>query len=620
MYLTSDFIITAIQRLSLVHPFFGITYLSCKKNLLPIGRKVEYKMDKNTKAFMDEVHKINPLSNYYYQPYISNAREKCWVSKKYPSSGLQAINTQTFSGAFLHTQKEKTWGWANDYINTLATKLKNNTPISIIDLSIWIFKYKDWPADYTLADIQKHFVQAFNITNEEKKRLFSESIEGYPITSPFQANPVTWDDLSQYIEAPPDAVPSRGATLSYLELKNVGPTSKICAEPNSRLNIITGDNGLGKTFLMECAWWALTGTWPDMPAQPKTSMGNSKSTITYELASGNGVPARKTVSFDTKLGVWQRDKKSPSIPGLIVYARVDGSYAVWDPAKQYSTINSSNFVFTRNEVWDGVTGSIEGLMRDWIKWQSTPDKYPYNILTSVLRRMSPPDMGELQPGQSIRVLNDIRDIPTIIHPYGEVPIINASAGVRRIITLSYLIVWAWHEHKVSAELTNVKPERRMVILIDEIEAHLHPKWQREILPALLDIQSLLSSELEIQFIIATHSPLVLASAETYFDSACDRLLHITANQTTGEAELSAVDFIKYGQVNSWLTSPIFNLGQARAKEAEEIIKKAKSLQLQDNPSLDDITTTHKKLLKELAETDPFWPRWVYFAEKHGVKI
>ena len=30
--------------------------------------------------------------------------------------------------------------------------------------------------------------------------------------------------------------------------------------------------------------------------------------------------------------------------------------------------------------------------------------------------------------------------------------------------------------------------------------------------------------------------------------------------------------------------------------------------------------THEKLLNCLAENDIFWPRWIYFAEQHGVEI
>jgi hypothetical protein len=29
-----------------------------------------------------------------------------------------------------------------------------------------------------------------------------------------------------------------------------------------RLNLITGDNGLGKSFLLDVAWWAISRRWP----------------------------------------------------------------------------------------------------------------------------------------------------------------------------------------------------------------------------------------------------------------------------------------------------------------------------------------------------------------------
>ncbi len=46
-----------------------------------------------------------------------------------------------------------------------------------------------------------------------------------------------------------------------------------------------------------------------------------------------------------------------------------------------------------------------------------------------------------------------------------------------------------------------------VVLIDEIELHLHPKWQRAVIPALQ------ATFPNIQFIIATHSPQVLSEVE-----------------------------------------------------------------------------------------------------------
>ena len=307
------------------------------------------------------------------------------------------------------------------------------------------------------------------------------------------------------------------------------------------------------------------------------------------------------------------------IPGLIIYALVDGSYAVWDPSK-LSTASIATSVFSKKQVWDGEGSQIEGLIRDWVKWQNTPEKYPFENFKNVLASMSPPDIGTIVPGDSVRIPNDSREIPTIIYPYGSIPIINSSAGVGRIITLAYLMVWAWNEHKENCKLKGVEPDSRIVVMVDEIEAHLHPKWQRTILPALIGVQDILSDELEVQFIVATHSPLVLASAEPIFNDEIDRLFQLTLNSENADAVLTEESFIKYGQVNSWLTSPIFNMGQARSVEAESAINAAKELQLLDEANDDEVQAVHERLVQNLSQTDPFWPRWLYFAEQHGVSL
>jgi predicted ATP-binding protein involved in virulence len=46
-----------------------------------------------------------------------------------------------------------------------------------------------------------------------------------------------------------------------------------------------------------------------------------------------------------------------------------------------------------------------------------------------------------------------------------------------------------------------------VVLIDEIDLHLHPKWQRQIVPKLRQLFP------EVQFVVTTHSPFVLQSVE-----------------------------------------------------------------------------------------------------------
>jgi len=278
-------------------------------------------------------------------------------------------------------------------------------------------------------------------------------------------------------------------------LTGVGPINPLIFEPGVRLNIITGDNGLGKTFILETAWWVLTGGWSGRPALPNSLNGQRiKASIKYSIA-GKSAGKPQIVHYSLNENRWPIPEKKTAISGLIIFAQVDGSFAIWDPVWQNTDTNKS-LIFSKDEVWDGKTGRIEGLIRDWTKWQDKPDKYPFEIFRRLIERMAPPEMGKLKVGNPTRIPFDSREIPTILHSYGEVPIIHESAGIRRILTLAYLIVWVWNEHKIVSEQFSKKIEKQIVILVDEIEAHLHPKWQRTILPAPLDTSKILGSYVE----------------------------------------------------------------------------------------------------------------------------
>lgn len=57
--------------------------------------------------------------------------------------------------------------------------------------------------------------------------------------------------------------------LERLELKDVGPVPELRFDFAPRINIITGDNGVGISLVLDVAWWALTRTWAGYPANPK---------------------------------------------------------------------------------------------------------------------------------------------------------------------------------------------------------------------------------------------------------------------------------------------------------------------------------------------------------------
>jgi hypothetical protein len=642
MFISVEQIRESLKYLEQVHPFYGITFLVCKKADLPVESTIELSLDFENKQFLEKYYKPDKNSEWYYRVFRLSDKNQRWLKHDYASSGLQAINTQTFGNAFIHPKKTKLWGWKSNYINILKNNLLNRL-ISVFHLAVWLYREKEWQSTSNAESIIQYFLSDFQINREEINELFDVCVaEEIEFNKLFREQKVSWEELQSVIGKPPDAPPEEGGTLAYLEIRGVGPTKKLCFEPAERLTLITGDNGLGKTFLLECAWWALTGQWASLPAYPAQNPNEDEPKIIFQIAGEpkSGKESISSVSYDWKTQRWQQPKNRPTIPGLLIYARVDGSFAVWDPAKEYWSsaqgIGENDgtprpFVFTKDEVWRGHEDKkgntyINGLLQDWIQWQSRPEKYPFKTLTKVLKRLSPPsqgDLGILSPGEPVRLPFNAKDIPTLVHSYGTVPIVHASAGVQRIITMAYLIVWAWEEHKIQSELIRKEPQKRMVILVDELEAHLHPQWQRVILPALLDVREDLTSELQVQIMIATHSPLVMASIEPRFDEKVDKLFRLDLVKTDllgNEVELKQLPFIRQGVVDSWLTSDVFELRQARSLEAEKAIEAAKALQYEDNPQPEEVKKVSEDLAKYLPENDEFWPRWVFFAEQHGVEL
>ena len=278
------------------------------------------------------------------------------------------------------------------------------------------------------------------------------------------------------------------------------------------------------------------------------------------------------------------------VSGLVVYARVDGLFAVWDPANPALAgkgAHSRQFVsFNREEVWQGdKTNKIEGILRDWVRWQTRSDEFPaFETFQKVVQRTKPPDLGEFSISKPVRLRDWSMEIPTLEHPYGVVPVIYESAGIRRILALAYLIVWAWEAHKIQAKQAGRKEERQMVIILDEAEAHLHPRWQRVLLPALLGIAQDLHEELAIQYFVATHSPLVLASAEPIWDVEKDRLSHLFIN-SKGKVEFDHLQFELRGTADSWLQSPSFGAIHPGSGEAERALRKAKALLKKPNVTI-----------------------------------
>ena len=429
--------------------------------------------------------------------------------------------------------------------------------------------------------------------------------------------------------------------LRHLRLRHVGPAPSFDIDFSDRLNIFTGDNGLGKSFILDIAWWALTGTWAGARAWPQIG-GDAPPRIGFEFKTKSGAKkAQVFSSFNFTSEEWPRNEGDTVTPTLVVYARVDGTFSVWDPARVFWESNKGPsqrqlkaFQFDYDTLWEGLKENghtlCNGLIRDWVSWQmqhtveliksgNQPRTSPFGTLENVLKSLATIPGESATIGTPVRIsVFDIRDIPTLTMPYGELPIVQASAGMKRIISLAYLLTWAWDEHKKASKLHKQKLADQIVLLVDEVELHLHPRWQRTLLPSILRVGDDLNADVDVQILATTHSPLVLASIEPHFDQDRDSLFLFELEGQSKHVTLRKLPWAMQGDVVGWLTSPVFGLDQARSPEAEKAIEAAEAFMRDDTKHLPRGLRTKASIQKALEKTlpgvNPFWPRWIVGAK------
>ena len=430
--------------------------------------------------------------------------------------------------------------------------------------------------------------------------------------------------------------------LKRLELRAVGPSRRMGIEFGKRLNLLTGDNGLGKSFLLDAAWWAMTRSWPaDLnpgitAGMPMLPTGTGEASISFSFATASTVEDY-TSTYQPAEESWPQRPGRPGNPGLVLYAMSDGTFALWDPARNYwrkprgwqrlakngaTAERPAAYVFTPLEVWHGREEQgawlCNGLIRDWAGWQKE-NGAAYRRLVDLLAALTPPTSDPLKPGPLTRIsIDDQRDMPTIRMPYlVDVPVVHASSGVKRIIALAYFLVWAWEEHRRAARLRQVDQTDQIVLLIDEIEAHLHPSWQRTIIRTLMSAMAALSEEqANLQLVATTHSPLVMAAAEPIFDPSVDAWFDLDLEG--GAVELRRRDFERHGSADAWLTSEAFDLRSSRAPDYEALVDQAARLLDENHPDPNSVQEMNRKLLRSLDPVaDPFLIRWQHICRRKG---
>lgn len=140
-------------------------------------------------------------------------------------------------------------------------------------------------------------------------------------------------------------------------------------------------------------------------------------------------------------------------------------------------------------------------------------------------------------------------------PYGWVRISDLSLGYRALV--AWIVDFAYRMFERYPESENPLAEPA-IVLVDEIDLHLHPKWQRSLISYLTERFP------NTQFIVTAHSPLIVQAAT----DANIVLLRREGDHVVIDNDVEAIRGWRIDQV---LTSDLFGLETARPPEYDELL-------------------------------------------------
>lgn len=109
---------------------------------------------------------------------------------------------------------------------------------------------------------------------------------------------------------------------------------------------------------------------------------------------------------------------------------------------------------------------------------------------------------------------------------GVLPVSQLSDGVRAMVSL--VADMAWRCAKLNPQMgADASQKAEGIVLIDEVDMHLHPEWQQTV------IQALREAFPRIQFIVTTHSPQVLSTIA----AQCIRVLATETDASNGQQSI-----------------------------------------------------------------------------------
>lgn len=327
--------------------------------------------------------------------------------------------------------------------------------------------------------------------------------------------------------------------LSSIHIENFKGIQEADFRFSNTMNLIVGNNGTGKTSILEAVAVALGGFLAGI--QGVQTIHFSKDEIRREnqlLGEGsNNIIYRTPIKVDANLMIdeqsfsFTRQKKSVSSSRSTIEPRDICKKAENMAADSHSVLpiisyqSFSRISNQKKDKWEdpfsndfsrtvGYTDCLEEASNtkmltnwckrmDYISWQKEKEIAEYEAVKCAVACF----MQVMLDKSEVRIFYDKRTEELMYACDSEqLPIRLLSSGFRTL--LGMVLDIAYRMAILNPNLMNhIVSSTPGIVLIDEIDMHLHPNWQWKV------VKALRTTFPKVQFIATTHSPMIMASCK-----------------------------------------------------------------------------------------------------------
>lgn len=327
--------------------------------------------------------------------------------------------------------------------------------------------------------------------------------------------------------------------LEQIRLKNYKGIEEISIDLKPGINLLIGDNGAGKTSVLEGIAVALSGMFVSVPGVSTKNIvkddvrviinprGDSSTSVEYcdpieagcTLKNGEDKYSWSRIREDLSSSHTKIDnrevcnwmKKQTNLEDAILpLISFQSAARVWK-------VRRGDFGTQLKKKLDdrrcGYIGCLDSSMdvKSIQQWCLKQEVTMLNKGTKIHEY----EMFKKIIALFMKTINELDEVPKIYYSpqftelvykddHTEMAISKLSAGYQSLLWM--IMDLAYRVCLLNPELDNLE-QITGIVMIDEIDMHLHPKWQWNIINALSSVFK------NVQFIIVTHSPIVISSSK-----------------------------------------------------------------------------------------------------------